>query len=44
MENVKGGISRKRMIIEREGRKFRSRGTTVHIQRVLSMPDSLYLV
>ncbi len=43
--NLKCGISRKRLIIERNGRKFGTRpGPKVHICRVLLMPDSLSLV
>ena len=34
----------KRVIIEQNGCKFGSRGTTVHIQWVLFMPESLSLV
>ena len=34
----------KRLIVERNGRKFGTRGPTVHICRVLLMPDSLSLV
>ena len=34
----------KRLIIERNGRKFGTRASTVHICRVLLMPDSLSLV
>ncbi len=32
------------MIIERNGQNFGTRGTTVHMCRVLLMPDSLSLV
>ncbi len=34
MGNLKCGISQKRLILERDGRKFRSRGVIVHICRV----------
>ncbi len=44
MGNLKCGISQKRLIVERNGRKFGARGTTVHICRVLLMPNSLSLV
>ncbi len=44
MGNLKCGISQKRLIVERNGRTFGTRGTTVHICRVLLMPDSLSLV
>ncbi len=46
MGNLKCGISRKRLIVERNGRKFGTRCTTVHIPvcRELLMPDSLSLV
>ena len=44
MGNLKCGISQKRLVIERNGRKFGSRGITVHKYRVLLMPDSLSLV
>ncbi len=37
-------ISRKRLIVERNGRKIDTRGNTVHACRVLLMPDSLKLV
>ena len=43
-ENIKCGISRKRMFLEQNGRKFGTRGTTVHIGRVLLKTDSLSLV
>ena len=41
--NLKCGISRKWLIIERNGRKFGTRGTTVHICKVLLMCDCLSL-
>ena len=41
MGNLKCGISQKRMIVERNGRKFGTRGTAVYICRVLLIPDSL---
>ena len=41
---LKCAISWKRLIVERKERKFETRGTTVHISRVLLMPDSLGLV
>ncbi len=44
MGNLKCGISQKWLIIERNGQKFATRCTTVHICRVLLMPDSLSLV
>ncbi len=44
MGKLKCEISHKRLIVERNGRKFGTRGTTVHIGRVLLMPDSLSLV
>ena len=44
MGNLKYGISQKRVIVERNGRKFGTRGTTVHICRVLLTPESLSLV
>ena len=37
-------MSRKWVIVERNGRKFGSQSTTMHIHRVLLMPDSLSLV
>ncbi len=37
-------ISWKRLIVERNGKRFCTRGTTVHIGRALLMPDSLSLV
>ncbi len=40
MENLKYGISQKRLIVEGNGRKFGTWGTTVHICRVILMPDS----
>ena len=40
----KCGISQKRLIVERNGRKFVLRGPAVHICRVFLMPDSLSLV
>ena len=43
-ENVKCGISRKRLIVEQHGRKFGTRGSIVHIWKVLLMPDSFSLV
>ncbi len=45
MGNLKCGISQKRLIVERNGGKFGTRGPTVHICRVLSdsLPDSLRL-
>ncbi len=44
MGNLKCGISQKRLILERNGQKFGTRGTTVHICKALLMPDSLSLV
>ena len=44
MENLKCGMSQKRLIVERNGQTFKTRGTTVHIYMVLLMPDSLSLV
>ena len=46
MGNLKCGISQKqkRLIMERNGRKFGTRGTKAHMCRVLLMPDSLSLV
>ena len=44
MGNLKCGIFQKRLIIERNGQKFGTWGTTVHICRVLLMPDSLSFV
>ena len=44
MGNLKCRISQKRLIIERNGRKFGTRGTTLHICRILLMPDPLSLV
>ncbi len=44
MGNLKCGISQKRLIVERNVRKFGPRGTTVYICRILLMPDSLSLV
>ena len=44
MENLKCEISRKQLIIERNGGKFGTRGTTVHVFRVLFMPDCLSLI
>ncbi len=44
MGNLKCGISQKRLIVERNGLKFGARCTTVHIRRVLLMPNSLSLV
>ncbi len=44
MGNLKCGISHKRIIVERNGRKFGARCTTVHICRVFLMADSLSLV
>ncbi len=41
MGNLKCGISQ---IVERNGQKFGTRSTTVHIGKVLLMPDSLSLV
>ncbi len=41
---LKCAKSWKRLIVERNGRQFGTRGTTVHISRVLLMPDSLSLV
>ncbi len=41
---LKCAISWKRLIVERNGRKFGTRGTIVDIQRVLFMADSLSLV
>ena len=42
-ENLKCGISWKRPIVERNGRKFGTWVPTVHVCRVLLMPDSLSL-
>ncbi len=44
MGNLKCEISQKRLIIERNGRKVWTRGTTGHICRAVLMPDSLSLV
>ncbi len=44
MGKLKCEISEKRPIVERNGRKIGTRGTTVHKCRVLLMPDSLSLV
>ena len=44
MGKLKCGISQKRLIIEQNGRKFGTRGTTVHMCSVPLMPDSLSLV
>ncbi len=44
MGNLNCGISRKRLVVERNGRKFGTLGTTVHICEVLLMPDPLSLV
>ncbi len=41
---LKCGISWKRLIVERNGWKFGTRGTTVNIYKVHLMPDSLSLV
>ena len=41
---LKCAISQKRLIVERNGRQFGTRSTTVHILRVLLMPNSLSLV
>ena len=41
---VKCSISWKRLIVEQNRWKFGTRGSTVHICRVLLMPDSLHLV
>ncbi len=41
---LKCAISWKRLIVERNGRKIGTRRTTVHIGRVLLMPDSWSLV
>ena len=38
MGNLKSGISQKRLIVERSRRKFGTRGTAVHICRVLWCP------
>ena len=43
-ENLKCGISRKRLIVGWSGRRFGTRCPTVHIRRVLLMPDSLSLL
>ncbi len=43
-KSKKCGISRRRVIVEWNGQKFATRGSTVHICRVLLMPDSLSLV
>ncbi len=43
-ENLKCGISRKWLLVERNGRKFGTGCTTVHIFRVLLMPNSFSLV
>ncbi len=37
-------LSQKRLIVERNGQNFGTRCTTVHICRILLMPDSLSLV
>ncbi len=42
MGNLKCGISQKRLIVERNGQKVGTQGTTVHVCRVLLMPDSLF--
>ncbi len=39
-ENLKCGISRERLTVERNGRKFGTRGTTVHICRVFWCPTA----
>ena len=45
MGNIKCGISHKQLIVEQNGfLKIGTRGTAVHICRVLFMPDSLILV
>ncbi len=44
MGNLKCGISQKRLIVERNERKFGTRDTTVHMCRVLLMLNSLSLV
>ena len=44
MGNLKCGISQKWLIVERNGRKFGTRGSTVHICGVLLMAESLSLV
>ena len=41
MGNLKCEISEKRLIVERNVRKFGTLGTTVHIRRVLMMPEYL---
>ncbi len=44
MGKLKCGISHKRLIVERNGQIFGTWGTTVHICRVLLLPNSLSLV
>ncbi len=44
MGNLKCGISQLRLMVERNGLLFGGRHTTVHMCRVLLMPDSLSLV
>ena len=44
MGNLKCKKSQKRLIVDRNGRKFGTRCTTMQIHRVLLMPDSLSLV
>ena len=43
-ENLKCGISQKRLIVERNGWRFGTRATTVHLCRALLMLDCLSLV
>ena len=42
MGNLKCGMSQKRLIVERNGRKFGTRDPTVHICRPLLMPDDWF--
>ncbi len=44
MGELKCEISQKRLIVEQNGRKFGTRGTTVQICRAVLMPDSACLV
>ncbi len=43
-EKIKCVISQRRLVVERNRRKFGTHGTTVHIWRLLLFPDSLSLV
>ncbi len=44
MGNLKCEISQERLIVERNGRKFGTWITTVHVCRAVLMPDTLSLV